>query len=74
MGASSLAGQERPHAGRRSIRFTFTAMVIVPAVCLVLLWGVAVSAALGGGRGLSRHPRGSHADGVVRAQALARCP
>jgi signal transduction histidine kinase len=50
MGASSLAGQERPHAAHRSIRFTFTAMVAVPAICLVLLWGLAVSAALGGGR------------------------
>jgi signal transduction histidine kinase len=50
MGVSSLVGQERPHAARRSIRFTFTAMVAVPAVCLVLLWGLAVSAALGGGR------------------------
>jgi len=51
MSVSSLAGQERrPHAARRSIRFTFTAMVAVPAVCLVLLWGLAVSAALGGGR------------------------
>jgi signal transduction histidine kinase len=50
MGASSSAGQERPYAVRRTIRFTFTAMVAVPAVCLVLLWGLAVSAALGGGR------------------------
>jgi signal transduction histidine kinase len=50
MGVSSLAGQERPHTARRSIRSTFTAMVAVPAVCLVLLWGLAVSAALGSGR------------------------
>jgi signal transduction histidine kinase len=50
MGVSSLAGQEPPHAARRTIWFTFTAMVAGPAVCLVLLWGLAVGAALGGGR------------------------
>jgi predicted regulator of Ras-like GTPase activity (Roadblock/LC7/MglB family)/signal transduction histidine kinase len=50
MGVSSWAGPERPRAARRSIRFTFTAMVAAPAVCLVLLWGLAVRAMLSSGR------------------------
>ncbi len=47
MGISNSAGPERPRAARRSIRFTFAAMVAVPIVCLVVLWGLAVSATLG---------------------------
>jgi signal transduction histidine kinase len=50
VGVSSWAGPERPHAPRRSIRFTLTAMVAAPTVCLVLLWGLAVRAMLGSGR------------------------
>jgi signal transduction histidine kinase len=47
MGESSPAGPERPYAARRSIRFTFIAMVAVPTACLMVLWGLAV--ALGSG-------------------------
>jgi signal transduction histidine kinase len=50
MGVSSSEGPELPHAARRTIRSTFAAMVAVPTVCLVLLWGLAVSALLGSGR------------------------
>ena len=52
MGVSSSAGPERLDAGRRSIRFSFAARVAVPTGCLVLLWGLAVSATLAG-HGLS---------------------
>ena len=43
MGVASSPGPDRPYPGRRSIRFTFTAMVAVPVLCLVVLWGVAVA-------------------------------
>jgi signal transduction histidine kinase len=41
-------GLDRPGTGRRSIRFTFTATVAAPVVCLILLWGLVVSALLAG--------------------------
>jgi signal transduction histidine kinase len=43
MGVASSPGPDRSHPARRSIRFTFTAMVAVPVLCLVALWGVAVA-------------------------------
>jgi signal transduction histidine kinase len=46
MGVSSSAGQARPRPARHSVRFTFTSMVAVPTVCMVLLWGVAVGIVL----------------------------
>src|ERR1022692_512718 len=51
MGVSSPAGPERPYAARRSIRFTFIAMVAVPTACLMVLWGLAVAF----GSGLDDH-------------------
>ena len=51
MGVSSPAGPERPIAARRSIRFTFIAMVAVPTACLMVLWGLAVAF----GSGLDDH-------------------
>jgi signal transduction histidine kinase len=60
MGESSPAGPERPRTAHRSIRFTFVARVVVPAVGLALLWALAVSVALGTvltGRGLSLRMR-----------------
>jgi signal transduction histidine kinase len=45
MGVSSPAGPERPGMRRRSIRYTFAVMVLVPEVFLVLLWAAAVSLA-----------------------------
>jgi signal transduction histidine kinase len=56
VGVSSSAGQNRPEAGRRSIRFTFAATVAAPTVCLALLWGLAVGFTLPkvlAGRGLT---------------------
>ncbi len=54
MGKSSSAGTQ-PEARRRTIRFTFTATVAIPAICLILLWALAAGAVLGsslGGHGL----------------------
>ena len=52
MGKSSSAGTQ-PEAPRRTIRFTFTTTVAIPAACLILLWAVAAGAVLG--RSLSGH-------------------
>ena len=54
MGKSSSAGTQ-PEARRRTIRFTFTATVAIPAIGLILLWALAAGAVLGsslGGHGL----------------------
>jgi signal transduction histidine kinase len=50
MGKSSSAGTQ-PEAPRRSIRFTFTATVAIPAACLILLWALAAGAVLGSSMG-----------------------
>jgi signal transduction histidine kinase len=42
MAVSNSAGPDRPRPARRSIRFTFTSMVAVPAICMVVAWAVAV--------------------------------
>ncbi len=49
MGGLSLAEPDRPRAARRSIRLTFAVMVAVPALCLVLLWLLALNAMPGAG-------------------------
>jgi signal transduction histidine kinase len=46
MAVSSPAGPDRPRPARRSVRFTFTSMVAVPAICLVVAWAVAVGIVL----------------------------
>jgi len=46
MGVSGSAGPDRRRPGRRSVRFTFTSMVTVPVVCLLLAWAVAVGVVL----------------------------
>jgi signal transduction histidine kinase len=46
MGATSSVGPARPRPARRTVRFTFLAMVAVPTVCMVLLWALAVGAVL----------------------------
>jgi signal transduction histidine kinase len=50
MGKSSSAGTQ-PEAPRRTIRFTFTTTVAIPAACLILLWAVAAGAVLGSSLG-----------------------
>ena len=55
MGVSSWAGLEQPRATGRSIRFTFLARVVGPAVFLVLLWALTVGITVGSagaGRGV----------------------
>ena len=47
MGISSSAGSQQPDAVRRTIRFTFTATVAIPATCMILLWALAAGAVLG---------------------------
>lgn len=47
MGVPNSAGQGPPRVAR-SVRFQFAARLAVPIVCLVLLWGAAAGAALGG--------------------------
>src|ERR1700735_5712510 len=49
MGGSGMADPERSPGGRRPIRFTFAAMVAVPAACLVVLWAVTLSMSPGAG-------------------------
>jgi signal transduction histidine kinase len=46
MGVSGSAGPDRRRPGRRSVRFTFTSMVTVPVVCLLLAWAAAVGVVL----------------------------
>jgi hypothetical protein len=56
MGMDGSPGAGRAPAAGRSIRSVFTLTVTVPAVCLVLVWGLALVAVFGGafsGRGLS---------------------
>jgi signal transduction histidine kinase len=60
MGESSSVGLQRPRTARRSVRFTFALMVVVPEVFLVLLWGVAASVTFSrvlGRHGFSMHNR-----------------
>src|ERR1039457_3557094 len=47
MGISSSAGTQQPDGTRRTIRFTFTTTVAIPATCMVLLWALAAAAVLG---------------------------
>ena len=58
MGVFSTAGPARPRPARRSVRFTFTSMVAVPTVCMVLLWGLAAGIVLA--TSLSGHGAFSH--------------
>src|SRR5262245_3428744 len=48
MGVFSSPGPGRQRPGRRSIRVTFAAMLRAPVVCLVLLWSLALAAAVSG--------------------------
>ena len=48
MGVASSPGPDRPYPARRSIRSSFTIVVVVPVVCLVALWVAAVLVTPGG--------------------------
>ena len=51
MGVSSSHGTARPRRTRRTIWFTFAAMVAGPVACLVVLWGLILGGVLGGAMG-----------------------
>jgi hypothetical protein len=65
----SSASPEQSRAAGRSIGFTFNAMVIVPAVCLLVLWGVAVGVTLG--TALSDHSDSSRTHSALVVAAVA---
>jgi signal transduction histidine kinase len=69
MVVSSSASPERPRAAGRSIGSTFRAIVVVPALCLVLLWGMAVTVTLG--TALSDHGDSSRTHSSLVTAALA---
>ena len=60
MGVSSSPGTARPRRRRRTIWFTFAAMVAVPVVCLVVLWGLVLAGVLGGAVSGPDNPRHDH--------------
>src|SRR2546429_104927 len=74
MGVSSSHGTARPRRTRRTIWFTFAAMVAGPVACLVVLWGLILGGVLGGARpgswaeggwpGLGERLRGGEKGGV----------
>ena len=51
MGVISSQGTARPRGTRRTIWFTFAAMVAAPVACLVVLWGLVLAGVLGGAMG-----------------------
>lgn len=69
MGVIGSPGSERPRYARGSVRFTFVAKVAVPVLCLMLLWAVAASAALGGAS--SRGRGGVGGIGLIIGAGLA---
>jgi len=60
MGVSSSPGTARPRRRRRTIWFTFAAMVAVPVLCLVVLWGLVLAGVLGGAIGGPDTPSHDH--------------
>jgi signal transduction histidine kinase len=60
MGVLSSPGTEQAHGRRRTIRRTFVVMVAVPVACLVVLWGVALGAVIGGAFGGPDTPQHDH--------------
>jgi signal transduction histidine kinase len=68
MGVISSQGTARPRGSRRSIWFTFAAMVAGPVACLLVLWGLVLAGVLGGAMGDPDRPGHDHqviADFVV---------
>src|SRR5580693_4698878 len=66
MGVASSPGPAS--APRRSIRFSFTVMVTVPVLCLIVLWAAAVAFTPGGA--LTRHGLFSHSHKSLAEVAL----
>src|SRR5262249_61115074 len=60
MGFSRSHGGARGRRTRRTIWFTFAAMVAGPVACLVVLWGLALGGVLGGAMGGPDTPEHDH--------------
>ncbi|HEV8277368.1 MAG TPA: ATP-binding protein [Streptosporangiaceae bacterium] len=60
MGVSSSHGTARSRRTRRTIWFTFAAMVAGPVACLVVLWGLILGGVLGGAMGGPDTPEHDH--------------
>jgi len=60
MGVFSSRGTEQRRATRRTIWFTFGAMVAVPVACLVVLWGLVLGGVIGGAMGDPDRPGRDH--------------
>ena len=60
MGVSSSHGTARPRRTRRTIWFTFAAMVAGPVASLVVLWGLILGGVLGGAMGGPDTPEHDH--------------
>jgi signal transduction histidine kinase len=61
MGVSSSPGTARPRRTRRTIWFTFGAMVAGPIACLLVLWGLVLTGVFGGAMGDPDRPGRDHA-------------
>ena len=60
MGVSSSHGTARSRRTRRTIWFTFAAMVAGPVACLVVLWGLILGGVFGGAMGGPDTPEHDH--------------
>jgi signal transduction histidine kinase len=60
MGVFGSQGTERQRGTRRSIWSTFSAMVVVPVACLVVLWGLVLALVIGGAIGGPDTPHHDH--------------
>jgi len=60
MGVISSQGTARPRGSRRTIWFTFAAMVAGPVACLVVLWGLLLAGVVGGAMGDPDRPGRDH--------------
>ena len=60
MGVFSSRGTEQRRGTRRTIWFTFGAMVAVPVACLVVLWGLVLAGVIGGAMGDPDRPGRDH--------------
>jgi signal transduction histidine kinase len=60
MGVISSQGTARPRGSRRTIWFTFAAMVAGPVACLLVLWGLLLAGVLGGAMGDPDRPGRDH--------------
>jgi len=60
MGVISSQGTARPRGSRRTIWFTFAAMVAGPVACLVVVWGLLLAGVVGGAMGDPDRPGRDH--------------